>query len=185
MPAPEARDRSWEPTQGGHRRSILSTEGGRRAGVTDQLASIEKAEATHSIDAILSVFTRNDEDLTHPQTVLAENEWDLWLARDGSEIVGVLLARLLTTSEAAGAGVDNLLIDKNYRRQGLGRALMQAAEAHYGARGLTCMRLAVNVENSIAQALYRSMGYQTIREYVRPRGQQKRFLMEKFLRNYE
>lgn len=143
------------------------------------MTTIRKVEPQANGARVLAVFERNAEDALHPTAVLAEGECDLWLAEEGESISGILLTRRMLTPETALAGgIDNLLVDEHSRRQGIGRRLMEVAEAHYFAANLSLMRLAVNVENSAALDLYRSMGYQIVGEYVRPRGAQRRFTMQ-------
>jgi ribosomal protein S18 acetylase RimI-like enzyme len=139
------------------------------------------------------MFDRNGEDPGHPRLVLAEGRCDAWLAVADGQCGGfVLCTRMPVTIEgrlagrdgevaAVRGGVENLLVDAPYRRRGLGRSLMQAAERHYRANGLDGMQLATAKDNLAAQALYMSLGYRVIGEYARIRNgiQQARIRMAK------
>jgi ribosomal protein S18 acetylase RimI-like enzyme len=54
-------------------------------------------------------------------------------------------------------GVDSLLVDAQHRRLGIGRQLMEEAEAYYRTEGLDGMQLGVNAENAAARSLYDSV----------------------------
>ena len=158
------------------------------------MPSIRKAEpaAAHE-QRLLRLFEQQAEDLTHPRAVLANGNYDLWLAEDGEALVGALLGTHMhvtsegvvvdATSSAAEVrgGVENLLVAAPHRRQGIGRALMETAESHYAVQGLAGMQLAADADNVPARLLYESMGYRIIREYVRTRAgvQQPRISMAK------
>ncbi len=55
-----------------------------------------------------------------------------------------------------------LAVHPEARRQGVGRALVQAFEAEATARGAEKALIEVSVENAAACALYRGLGYRTV-----------------------
>jgi ribosomal protein S18 acetylase RimI-like enzyme len=59
------------------------------------------------------------------------------------------------------AELTELFVERAYRHQGIGRALIERAEQLARARGATDMIIMTSVSNSAAQALYRSAGYDT------------------------
>lgn len=65
------------------------------------------------------------------------------------------------------AGTLGMAVSARHRGQGVGRALIEAAISHASQRGLTRIELTVHSENTLAQALYRSVGF-------RPEGTQVR-----------
>jgi [ribosomal protein S18]-alanine N-acetyltransferase len=76
----------------------------------------------------------------------------LLVARRDGTIVGCIIGdRTLD-----GGRVINLAVDPDMRRQGIGTALMRAAERALPGGDMTLM---VQAENNAAQALYRSLGY--------------------------
>jgi ribosomal protein S18 acetylase RimI-like enzyme len=157
------------------------------------MPSIRKVEPAEYGDQLLAMFERNDDDPTHPRLVLADARCELWLAEEGGTPAGFVLCTTMLVTTAwrqAGpgdpiastrGGVENLLVDAPYRRRGLGRALMETAEAHYRAAGLDGMRLGTGADNLVAQALYTSVGYRLVREYTRVRNgaEQARISMAK------
>jgi RimJ/RimL family protein N-acetyltransferase len=81
-----------------------------------------------------------------------------------AEVNGALVGRLSLARDAhpaSGHVADlGLMIDGSYRRQGIGRALMQEAERWAGANGVTKLELHVFPWNEPAIALYESLGYE-------------------------
>jgi RimJ/RimL family protein N-acetyltransferase len=78
---------------------------------------------------------------------------------DPADTAGVLTLRRgprLAARQTADLGVS---IRARYRAQGLGRALMQAAESEALAIGIRKICLGVFAENERAMGLYRSLGY--------------------------
>jgi ribosomal protein S18 acetylase RimI-like enzyme len=73
----------------------------------------------------------------------------VWVARTHNDFTGQLEASLL-----------NQYVAEPYRGQGLGRCLMEAAEAWAREQGLPRISLSVGAHNTIGQRLYESLGYQ-------------------------
>lgn len=55
--------------------------------------------------------------------------------------------------------VSDLVIARDFRGQGLGRKLLQAAESHARAANVSWLRIGVLAGNESAQNLYKSMGF--------------------------
>lgn len=84
----------------------------------------------------------------------------LLVAYDGPVVVGTLLA---TTIQSPYKRQDWLYIDEvdvkpGYRRQGIGRSLMQTALANAKEDGLTEAWLGTDEDNQAANALYKTLG---------------------------
>ena len=73
----------------------------------------------------------------------------IWVAKTHNDFTGELEASLLSQYVA-----------DPYRGQGLGRRLMETAETWARAQGLPRLALSVGVDSTIAQGLYKSLGYQ-------------------------
>ena len=58
--------------------------------------------------------------------------------------------------------VSDLMVAERFRKQGLGRRLLQAAESHARARGVKWLRIGVLAGNPAADHLYASMGYSNL-----------------------
>ena len=55
--------------------------------------------------------------------------------------------------------VHDLAVQSKHRGQGIGIALLEAAEAHARAEGATCLRISVLAANDRAASLYRNLGF--------------------------
>jgi GNAT superfamily N-acetyltransferase len=85
----------------------------------------------------------------------------LLVARDADDgIVGGVQLELETRANGSHrAEVTKLMVQRNARRRGLGRALMLACEAEARRRGRTALHLDTR-QGDPAEALYRSLGWQ-------------------------
>jgi ribosomal protein S18 acetylase RimI-like enzyme len=84
----------------------------------------------------------------------------LFVARDkDNDIVGTVMLGMETPpNQKHRADVKKLLVHSRARRQGLGRRLMQAAEAEARRRDLTLLTLDTE-HGSVAEPLYHALGY--------------------------
>lgn len=91
-------------------------------------------------------------------TILWVLPWvQVLVARRNGEIAGCVIGDRVWE----GGRVINLAVDPDARRQGIGTALLQAVEHAIPAGDMTLM---VQIENTAAQALYRSVGYVPVSE---------------------
>jgi ribosomal protein S18 acetylase RimI-like enzyme len=86
----------------------------------------------------------------------------LWLARAGEVGVGCVALRPLDDTMAE---VKRMYVDPASRGKGVGRALMEALIAGARARGYETVRLGTLEEMTVAQGLYRSLGFRPIERY--------------------
>lgn len=73
----------------------------------------------------------------------------------GDHIVGVVLA----THDSRKGWINRLAVDKDFQRRGVGRALIQAAEALLRAKGLPIVAALVEHHNSASLALFLDEGF--------------------------
>lgn len=86
----------------------------------------------------------------------------VFVARDGDRIVGsTLLERSRNPNSPHRAEIGKVIVHRSARRQGLGRALMHAAEECARSEG-RWMLVLDTVTGSPAAALYESLGWQTV-----------------------
>lgn len=100
-------------------------------------------------------------------TELLESGGALFFAQDQDSMVGFLTVRVQRTpdepyvSPGRQAIVDNLGVRADWRRQGIGRKLMEAAHEWARQHGASRVQLSVWEFNAGAIALYESLGYET------------------------
>jgi len=89
----------------------------------------------------------------------------LWfLAFDGDELVGVALN--LYAKESATGWVDHLSVRRNWRKRGIGKALLLHSFAEFHRRDLHRIKLSVDSKSlTNAPRLYHSVGMQTVEQY--------------------
>lgn len=83
-------------------------------------------------------------------------------------VVGwVSVAESHTLLASARAEIQGLVVEDEYRGNGIGEQLVRAAEAWARRRGCTTLRLLSNVVRERAHAFYRALGYDVLKsEYV-------------------
>lgn len=97
------------------------------------------------------------------QARLANEESTILVAETAAgELAGFcqLYATFCSVAAAPILVLYDLFVAPEYRRQGVGQALMLAANDHAQAAGVVRMELATAVDNHQAQALYESLGWQ-------------------------
>jgi ribosomal protein S18 acetylase RimI-like enzyme/dephospho-CoA kinase len=117
-----------------------------------------------------AMFERERELSGYGAETLERDDLVAWLVEDGGAIGGAILTHQMTTEDGESLGaVDELLVATGSRGRGIGRALMDAAEAHYRALGAAGMQLTVREGNVEAQRLYASIGYVVVHRRLRMR----------------
>jgi ribosomal protein S18 acetylase RimI-like enzyme len=94
-------------------------------------------------------------------------KWDgkMFVAEEAARVVGFVCVWARVPSEEPDddpsdyAFVSDLVVNPRYRRRGIGRELMSAAEHYARARGARCIRLAVLARNAATRRFYRRMKY--------------------------
>jgi ribosomal protein S18 acetylase RimI-like enzyme len=74
---------------------------------------------------------------------------------------GRLVATVMVGADGHRGWVYYLAVAPDRRKQGLGEAMMRAAEAWVAARGMPKMQLMVRMENAAAAGFYHAIGYET------------------------
>lgn len=107
----------------------------------------------------------------NPKT-LHDPDQALWVAEAKHEVVGLVHAALFDTPPDATLvqerrlHVDVLVVARAYRRHGVGRRLLQAAEQWGRARGAKKCVLSVWTGNRAADRFYDALGYQTLQRVL-------------------
>ena len=93
---------------------------------------------------------------------LKQNEQEIvCVAADGDKLVGFCCAQFLKSMcyPYDCAEITELYVMDEYRRQGIGKSLLQFTEAILIKREVKHLHILTGNENAVAQALYRSCGY--------------------------
>lgn len=83
------------------------------------------------------------------------------LAEVAGRAVGFASVRVVSflSEDTPYAELTELYVERLYRRQGIGRALVEYVEALARKRGATSLQLLTGLDNRDAQAFYRALGY--------------------------
>lgn len=95
---------------------------------------------------------------------VAFREAATWIAEEGGEIIGFLIAHRLPGRVGHIVTID---VRQGLRRRGVGRALMEAAEDWGRASDLRLVYLETPEDNHTAQEFYQALGYQKVERIPR------------------
>ena len=99
------------------------------------------------------------------RNLLADDGHAVWVAenKDGAMAgwIHVFIKRLLESDREAEIG--GLVVDENFRGQGVGKALVEQAERWARAKRLKSVYVRSNVVRRNAHIFYRKLGYKTIK----------------------
>ena len=85
----------------------------------------------------------------------------IYVAREDKKVIA-MTALHFTTSTAEGgkvAGLEDCIVRPEYRRKGVGKALLEYVIEQARAEGALRVMLLTDGDNAVAQALYRKMGF--------------------------
>lgn len=101
--------------------------------------------------------------------IVASQSHASWIAWEGDRRVGFLLLLDAMPDEVTGMAqgfVAYTAVEPDFRRRGVGAALLAAAEDEAKRRGLPYMALMVTEDNLAARAMYERAGYETERRLL-------------------
>jgi ribosomal-protein-alanine N-acetyltransferase len=102
-----------------------------------------------------NILTSNTADDIRRAYLYNKKYFFLW--DDGGKILGFVAGTLKSRKRGHISGI---AVDENYRRRGIGRALMEAAEREFLADGCEMVTLEVRPSNLGAIQFYEKMGYE-------------------------
>ena len=112
------------------------------------------------------VFYKKDSDINLAErfikTRLANNESVIFVALDGEASIGFtqLYPKYSSVSAVKNWILNDLYVELNYRKQGIGEALIKTAMDFAKGDGATYVQLETAIDNYTAQSLYKAMGFQ-------------------------
>ena len=85
----------------------------------------------------------------------------IFVARDGRDLVAMcsLLYTISTAEGGKAALFEDLVVDPDHRKRGIGEALLKHVVAQARAEGVLRMTLLTDMQNERAQAMYRRVGF--------------------------
>jgi len=91
--------------------------------------------------------------------IVADKNTELWVARDGEDIVGMgtLIVALLPEGERA--QIEDIVVDEKYRGKGLGEELSRKLIARAKDRKIPSITLSSRTERTAANKLYQKLGF--------------------------
>lgn len=87
----------------------------------------------------------------------------IFVLDDGGGLAGFIWVAIRMDLQGTYGSVDQVYLKSEYRRQGLGGKLMEAAHQYIASHGLESARLYVTRDNDDAVNLYQRLGYGAIR----------------------
>ncbi len=117
-------------------------------------------EAVAALSAQLGYAASSADLAPRIEAILARPDHLAAVAEDGAAIAGWIHAQASPLLTAASiAEVRALVVDESRRGQGVGTALLRAAEAWAGRQGFPEVRVRTNVAREAAPRFYERMGY--------------------------
>ena len=137
--------------------------------MTPELGTARTADLPQLVELLGILFTQEAELSPDPEKqrraleiILAEPaRARIYVARDGDAVVA-MAALHFTTSTAEGgkaAWLEDCIVRPEYRRKGIGKALLEHVIAQARAEGALRVMLLTDGDNERAQALYRKTGF--------------------------
>lgn len=133
-----------------------------------QLRLAVVSDASHLKDLLVqmgSAYARNQDDIENRiQSFIHLARHELWVAEEGSMIKGFIAFGCYEQFRLQGCccHIDTLVVDKAYHGEGIGKALVEIAEAYAKAQGATEIEL-TTANHRMADgthAFYKAIGYQ-------------------------
>lgn len=135
------------------------------------------ADAAKLLDAMSHLHTEKvvevfdgkqpTKDADYVAETIAEPRSQIYVAKNGQHIIGVLRASIIKSEDVPGwrlrryGSIEAMFVEPQCRRKGVGAALMQSACDYFKQSGLQTVELNVWDFNQEAQGLYRKLGFST------------------------
>jgi len=105
-----------------------------------------------------------DENLQKNDFSASFSNFDLFLF----QIKNLILNPILRKADPEEFYIQNICIDSNYRRKGIGSTLLENVTDYAKTRNINTLSLDVSIENKKAKRLYERIGFRTIKKNIYP-----------------
>ena len=100
----------------------------------------------------------------HIDADVAENPDGIFVAEVDDRVVGYLTTRL--DRVALVGGIPNMAVLPDYRRRGIGKALLESALDYFKSEGMLLARIETLTQNAAGQSLYPQVGFQEVARQI-------------------
>ena len=135
-----------------------------RADITIRSARLSDAETIAALTTQLGYAAELATVASRLSRLLARSDQQLLVADDGGRAIGWIHMVITEYVEAdAFVVIGGLVVDREYRKQGIGRRLLIRAEEWAVQHGCSLVRLSSNVKRIEAHAFYERVGYTNLK----------------------
>lgn len=121
-------------------------------------ADQKKSEQIHAL--IQQLDQAKSCSLAQLQAVVTSSTTELWVAREGAELIGMATLVFVTRLSGVTARVEDVVVDQDQRGKGLGRALIEKLIERAKARGAYSLSLTSRTVREVANKLYQKVGFE-------------------------
>ena len=129
-----------------------------------ELYRLEKADPDTLVqtNVLLHQLTSRAKDCTTEllRSIAESPSVELWLAREGSAIVGMAELAIVLKPEGIIAQVEDVVVDESQRGKGVGKTLSEKLIERARARGASSITLSSRNDRTAANALYKKIGFE-------------------------
>jgi GNAT superfamily N-acetyltransferase len=135
-----------------------------RADITIRSARLSDAETIAALTTQLGYDAELSTVASRLSRLLARSDQQLLVADDGGRAIGWIHMVITEYVEAdAFVVIGGLVVDREYRKQGIGRRLLIRAEEWAAQHGCSLVRLSSNVKRVEAHGFYERAGYANLK----------------------
>jgi ribosomal protein S18 acetylase RimI-like enzyme len=131
------------------------------ANIRIRAAKLNDAPDLAALMSALGYETTSDEMEARLKSILANARYSTFVAKTGKELCGMIgtLTHISHEHNDLSGKIVALVVSKNKRRSGVGRALIAAAERDFVKRNVTRLTLTTRFERNEAHRFYEALGY--------------------------
>jgi ribosomal protein S18 acetylase RimI-like enzyme len=102
----------------------------------------------------------SDDFVSDYRALIASSNNQLFLLQDDGQVIGMLTVGIYLSPTGSKAWIEDVVVDSDYRGQGLGRQLVSHAIEHARHEGYDSLMLTSAPKRIAANALYRALGFE-------------------------